>query len=94
MPRLPAPPVTEKTMADRFFTDDHRKGVCRRCGLIMHDTEPSCWAGLFYHRAEPHQKRALACANNGKSLITEDRDLVPFLRKSRRRFLKRNGIRA
>jgi hypothetical protein len=59
----------------------------------MGDAEPSCGAGEFYHLAEPHQTRALRCVNNRKSFTTEDLELVPFMRKSRRRFLARNGIR-
>lgn len=96
MPRLFASRGV-KTSAERDFPDAsrwHRKGVCRRCGLIVNDTEPMCRAGLFYHLAKPHQTRALCCPNNDKTLTTEDRDLVPFMRKGQRRRNKRNGIKA
>jgi hypothetical protein len=69
------------------------KAVCKRCGLILHDCEPNSSRGEFNHRAAPHQTRALACVNHNKTLYTDDLDLVPFLRKGRRRYLKRMGIR-
>lgn len=93
--RRAAPRV--EAVAERDFPDAshwHRKGICRRCSLILNDTEPMCRAGLFYHLAEPHQTRAQRCQHNGKSLTTEDRDLVPFMRKGQRRRNKRNGFRS
>lgn len=60
----------------------------------MHDREPGCDSGEFLHLAKPHHTRALACPNNGRALTTTDTELVPFMRKSRRRYLKRAGIRA
>lgn len=73
---------------------ERRRAVCKRCGLLMRDAEPSCRTGEFYHIAKPYQTRALACRNNGNSFTTEDAEVVPFMRKARRRFLKRQGIRA
>jgi len=81
---------------DRFpeYSDfGDRRAVCRRCGLIMDDCEPSTQGGEFYHGAAPHQTRARRCRNHRGQFSTDDVEIQPFLRKSRRRFLKRAGIR-
>ena len=72
---------------------EHRRVVCKRCHLIMVDCEPFIRGGEFYHLAKPHQTRALACHNGGQQFSNEDPEIEPFLRKGRRRFLKRAGIR-
>lgn len=78
---------------DYYAGGQRRRALCKRCGLLMSDAEPSCSTGEFYHIAKPYQTRARSCVNHGKSFTTEDLELVPFMRKSRRRFLARNGIR-
>lgn len=70
------------------------KAVCKRCGLVMPDAEPMAPDGEFIHVAKPHQKRALTCVNNLKSFHMQDKEIEPFMRKGRRRALKRAGIRA
>jgi hypothetical protein len=87
-----------KSIPGRDFPDldryGHRKAVCRRCHLVMSDSEPGFTHGEFYHGAKPHQTRAMACVNNGKTFDQRHAEIEPFLRKSRRRALKRAGIRA
>ena len=70
-----------------------RKAVCRRCHLVMSDRESSTTTGEFLHLAKPHQTRAAQCINAAKTFETTDPEVEPFLRKSRRRHLKRAGIR-
>lgn len=104
MPRRTAvfrPPRTEYQvwcdLQDRDFPEKGAhwiKGVCKRCGLIMTDFEPASSHGEFRHFAQPHQTRALRCVNKDETFDMRDAELVPFLRKSRRRFLNRVGIRA
>jgi hypothetical protein len=60
----------------------------------MSDAEPGSQFGEFYHLGTKHQTRALRCLNAGKAFDTRDQELVPFMRKARRRVLKRFGIRA
>jgi hypothetical protein len=86
-------------MLARDFPDydvfsERRRGVCRRCHLIMADCEPSTAHGEFWHLASPHQTKALRCKNDRKRFDTSDAELVPFIPKARRRFLKRASIRA
>jgi hypothetical protein len=70
------------------------KAVCRRCGLVINDCEPMDSRAEFFHGAKPHQTRALACPNDLKTFYAESPEIEPFMRKSRRRALKRAGIRA
>lgn len=84
-----------KVVLGRDFPADHRgylKGVCRRCGLVMHDVEPH-GATEFWHIASPHQTRALACANSHQKFDERSPEVEPFMRKGRRRALRRQGIR-
>jgi hypothetical protein len=89
-------PKPSQVMVDRDFPDEPwwsgRKVVCRRCHLVMVDCEPSTRCGEFYHHASPHQTRALRCRNDRQQFCTEDKEIMPFLRKARRRYLKRAGI--
>jgi hypothetical protein len=85
-------------MDDRDFPSldnfGSRKCVCKRCGLVMTDCEPMSGFGEFWHLARPHQTRAKRCANEGKRFHTHNAEVEPFMRKSRRRALKRMGVRA
>lgn len=76
---------------DQF--DYCRKGVCKRCGLVMRDVEPMSGDGEFNHYAQAHQTRALVCSNNRSTLRIGSPELVPFMPKRTRRRLKRLGIR-
>ena len=86
-------PAPAERFPDKGSWTDRRRAVCRRCHLIMGDAEPATVHGEFYHLAAPHQTRALACRNRGQCFSTDDFEIVPFLRKSRRRALARFGIR-
>ena len=70
-----------------------RKMVCRRCKLVMKDIEPMIWEGEFWHIAKPHQTRAAACVNANNYFGITSPEVEPFMRKARRRALKRHGIR-
>jgi hypothetical protein len=59
----------------------------------MSDAEPTTEHGEFYHIAKTHQTRAKRCRNADGVFDVDNLEVVPFLRKARRRFLKRNGIR-
>lgn len=89
--------MMEVKLKDRDFPDDdpwgHRRGICRRCHLIMVDCEPMQSTGEFYHIARAHQTRAQRCINAGQQFSTDNAELLPFLPKARRRALKRMGIR-
>jgi hypothetical protein len=58
----------------------------------MLDFEPCAPHGDFIHQAKPHQTRALACPNVDQWFRLTSPEVVPFLRKSRRRALKRMGV--
>lgn len=73
---------------------NRRVAVCKRCGLIISDSEPSTRTGEFYHKARPYQTRARRCQNAGKVFMTDDLELEPFMKKAQRRRYKRLGIRA
>lgn len=86
-------------MIDRDFPEldrwgHHRKAVCKRCHWAMTDCEPMQGGGEFWHLAPKDKPKAYRCRNNGKPFSMEDHEIVPFLRKARRRYLKRAGIRA
>lgn len=70
-----------------------RKAVCRRCSLIITDCEPMTPDGDFCHVAKPHQTRAAVCVNANRSFGVSSPELTPFMRKARRRALKRRNIR-
>ncbi len=77
-----------------------RKMVCRKCHLVMRDSESALLEGRFHHhtgldlktnKERPHVR---ACPNVGKTFSSSDLQVEPFLRKGRRRALKRMGVRA
>lgn len=78
---------------DRYFPDvdeyGHRKGVCRRCHVVMFDVEPESSYGQFYHPRLDKKGKPHWCPNAGKCLNTQDKELEPFLRKAERRRNKR-----
>lgn len=49
--------------------------------------------GDFCHVAKPHQTRAAVCVNANRSFGVSSPELTPFMRKARRRALKRRNIR-
>src|SRR6478609_403155 len=77
----------------RIDQQGNRKGVCRRCGLTITDCEPSSRLGEFWHIARVGQTRARACRNADLVFTVLSSEIAPFLRKSRRRYLKRQKIR-
>lgn len=86
-------------MLDRDFPDldrwgHHRKAVCKLCHWVMTDCEPMTSCGEFWHLAPKDKPKAFRCKNNGQRFGTDEHDIEPFLKKGRRRFLKRAGIRA
>lgn len=93
-PRKPSPVMLARDFPELDVYGSKRIGVCRRCHLLMNDCEPGSGDGEFWHLASPHQTRALRCRNDRKRFGTSDAELVPFMPKSRRRALKRMGIRA
>jgi hypothetical protein len=90
-PRYPRP--TEKVDRDAPVVNNKVRMVCCRCHLVMDDCEPHSSRGEFWHLAKPHQKRALACSNNGNYFFEDSPEVEPFMKKGRRRTLKRRGIR-
>jgi hypothetical protein len=73
------------TPADR--TD---KAVCKRCHVVMRDLEPFSGRGEFYHPNGVDLKgRPYTCKNAGKTFVTGDTEIVPFVRKRLRRTIKR-----
>jgi hypothetical protein len=70
------------------------QAVCKRCKLIMANAEPMARDGEFHHIAKPHQTRAARCVNANRTFHMQDKEIEPFMRKARRRALKRSGIRA
>jgi len=98
-PSVRADPNSKRSQAarGRDFPNTARwgsKAVCRRCKLVMVDVEPCSPNGEFWHVAKPHQKRAILCVNNGGVFTQKNMEIEPFMRKVRRRALKRAGIRA
>lgn len=87
----------EAKLGERDFpnVDDcgHRKAVCKRCHIVMRDCEPGQWEGEFHHHEPPGNARARRCVNAGQEFSTGSREVVPFLRKRRRRALARLGFR-
>lgn len=75
----------------RFGWD--RKAVCKRCHCVLVDHEPSSHYGEFWHPSLDKAGKPHTCRNSGKMFGTQDLEIVPFLPKARRRFLKRAGIR-
>lgn len=71
----------------------YRKAVCCYCHVVINDCEPGAWSGEFVHPTKDRYGDPYVCPNAGKTFITTDKEIEPFVRKSRRRFCKRNGIR-
>lgn len=91
---------TEKKVVGRDFPDEigkfgqpTRKAVCRRCHCVIQDFEPCSPHGEFRHPASDKDGNPHWCPNAGIEFTTRNFELVPFMPKSRRRFLKRAGIR-
>jgi len=83
---------------DRDFPYDnndiwHRKAVCKRCHCVLNDCEPSTFHGEFWHPSKDKEGKPHWCKNAGKRFSTQDIELEPFLKKSIRRYNKRNNIR-
>jgi len=69
------------------------KAVCKRCHCVMSDAEPAAPGGEFYHPSLDKNNKPHTCKNAGKVFDMNDLEMEPFMRKSRRRALKRLGIR-
>jgi len=69
-----------------------RKAVCKRCKCVLNDCEPASWRGEFWHPSVDKDGKPHWCPNAGKRFNTQDMELVPFMPKSRRRSLKKQGI--
>lgn len=67
------------------------KVVCKRCHIVMSDLEPCGSTGEFYHPTGIVSGRPVVCPNAGKTFIGGDTEVVPFVRKSMRRRIKRNS---
>jgi len=72
----------------------HRKAVCCRCHCVMMDIEPMSPHGEYWHPTLNKKGKPHSCVNAGKSFTDRNTEVEPFLRKGRRRALKRMGIRA
>lgn len=70
------------------------KAVCKRCHCVMNDLEPASPRGEFLHPAFDKDLKPRKCVNAGKTFNMDHLEIEPFVKKSRRRFLKRNKIRA
>ena len=67
--------------------------VCKRCNMVLRDFEPCSPKGEFYHPAgESPPGRPVNCKNAGKTFVGGDSEVVPFVRKSDRRRIKRNSV--
>lgn len=90
--RGPNCPIRE--IPEASDTGRDRKMVCRICHLVMKDLEPMVVQGEFYHHDGIGDKpRVKACPNVNKIYRSNDPQVEPFLKKSRRRALKRMNIR-
>jgi hypothetical protein len=76
---------------DSVFT--RRKGVCRRCHVVMQDIEDMSPHGEFIHPMNDKDGKPHWCPNAGITFTTRNTELVPFMPKSTRRRYKRLGIR-
>ena len=71
-----------------------RKAVCRRCHCVLADFEPGDHRPDYVHPRLDKEGKPHWCPNAGKEFSNEnDPELEPFLRKGRRRALKRMGIK-
>ena len=87
-------------LEEREFPSVENKGrlaVCIRCHCVIRDFEPcndSFGAGEFHHPKVDKDNKPYKCPNAGLMFLPSSPEIVPFMKKSRRRYLKRNGIRA
>lgn len=88
----------EKVLEGRDFPviDEfgHRLAVCKRCCCIMSDCEPCYRYGEFWHPLTNKKGKPHSCKNAGKYFDMTSPEIEPFMKKSRRRALKRMKIRA
>lgn len=84
----PKLPVLERDFP-RLDELGHRMAVCSTCHKTLVDSEPSSKLGEFYHTPVKWY-----CANAGRFFTTASPEIEPFLPKSRRRYLRRNKLRA
>ena len=88
------------SLIDREFPLVENRGrlaVCVRCNCVISDFEPcddSFGAGEFNHPKVDKNNKPCKCPNAGLTFLPSSPEIVPFMKKSRRRYLKRNGIRA
>ena len=90
-------PEVKQAESNRDFPETdyygrYRKAVCKRCKCVISDCEPSSSYGEFYHPSTDKDGKPHWCPNAGRMFGTQDMELVPFMPKSRRRYLKRAGI--
>jgi len=79
------------------IVDGQRRAVCIRCHCVMVDFEPcdsTLGAGEFRHPEKDKKGKRHWCPNMGLVFTTRNKEIVPFMIKSRRRFLKSKSIRA
>lgn len=84
----------EKSSVRDTTEPNDRRAVCRRCGFVMLDCEPYSLNGQFWHLLRRGEIPRKACPNWGVRLGLDSAEVEPYMRKARRRFLKRRGIRA
>ncbi len=78
-----------------FLSRRCRRGVCRRCGTVMDDTEPMAPSPHFFHPRLFGDGKPNPCKNAGQPWSLDDtREVEAFQRKGLRRACKRAGGRA
>ena len=65
--------------------------VCVRCHIVMRDLEPFSKRGEFFHPKGEHAGRPVKCKNAGKTFVSGEPEIEPFVRKRVRRNIKRNS---
>jgi len=72
-----------------------RRAVCRRCNMVMDDSEPMACEGEFNHPGVHKDGTKSLCRNAGHPfyLGRDAAEVEPFARKTVRRAAKRAGIR-
>ena len=71
------------------------RAVCRRCNMVMDDSEPMAREGEFNHANVHKDGTKSLCRNAGRAfyLARDNAEIEPFARKTVRRAAKRAGIR-
>ena len=69
--------------------DGGQKAVCKRCHCVMREHD-----GKYMHPGLDKDGKQHWCRNANMNIPQLSMELEPFMHKGRRRFLKRNGIRA